>query len=167
MVPEGRSISKVRDRLCFGTRFVPEAGVVFPELTPSCENGFVEPGAEVILILARLTSGSLAFASAGTVAPEDEDGCVEAADEASLPSGFGCTGFDCPSFARRRCRIYVSPKSAHRWSRRLRVPRCLGGVANQSYLLHLLLIRSVRHARRLVVGIHCDAPLPERRKSCS
>lgn len=147
--------------------------MVFPELTPSCENGFVEPDAGfvepdagVILILARLTSGSFAFASAGAVAPEDVDGCVEAVDEASLPSGFGCTGFDCPNFARRRCRICVSPKSAHRWSRRLRVPRCLGGVANQSYLLHLLLIWSVRHARRLVVRIHYDAPLPERWQSC-
>lgn len=165
MVPEGWSTSKFRDWRCFRSRFVPDAGVVFPEFTPSCEKGFVEPDAGVILILARLTSGSLAFASAGTGVADGVEGCVEAVEEASPPSGFGCTGFDCPSFARRRCRIYITPKSAHWWSRRLRVPRCLG-VVNQPYLLHLLLIRCIRHARRLVVRIHDNAPLAEKWQCC-
>lgn len=66
---------------------VPE-DVVVPEPTPRREKGF-DAGAGEMLILARLTSGSLAFAGAGTDAPEGAGEDAEAVDEASPPSDLG------------------------------------------------------------------------------
>lgn len=88
----------------FRERDVPDVGVDVPELRPSCEKGFVVVAAaagevidtaDVMLILARFTSGSLGFASLedGTAG-----GFVGPGDEEISPSGFGVVGFDEPSF---------------------------------------------------------------------
>lgn len=85
----------------------------------------------VMLILVRLTSGSLVFASltgagvlgvdfAGLAAPDDS------------PSDFGWLAAEDPSLASRRCRIYMPGQvsqsfkdSGHRSSTGWRVPRLL------------------------------------------
>lgn len=95
MLPERWSTSESGGRRRCLSKFVPEAA-------PSCVKGFVAEAAGVMLILARLASG------AAEAAPEGVFGFGDEVDEASPPSGLGWTGFEAPSFAMRRWRIYVT-----------------------------------------------------------